>query len=582
MNSPDSNPPLDLDAAAEPLRTLRRGLERARGFALFIAVAANPAQRQRLIDHLQEACPAHRFHTVAIRPDTTDILEEVLKQAPTPDGPIMVVGLENAMPYDTPDHPVLANLNLRRPEWRERIPQPVVFWITPYLLGNLGRHAPDFLDWRSDTVHFPNIHPDDLRPLFAEAWRGGIDTSLPVTARLERIRDLESRIAGQSESVDPAVQRIVAQWKHELGTHYQMLGRFEDSIRVFENLLPLAWASSDRRNEATLLGNLGLGFNALGNSQKAIECHRHSIQILHELGDRQAEGDAVGNLGNAYAVLGDARKALECHEAHLAIARKVGDRRGEGHALVNIGVAQKELGNPRIAIEYYDQALAVHREIGDRRAEGDALNNLGVAYQTLGDPQKAIPYYEQRLDIARTIGDQRGESSAFGNLGNAHGLLGDPRTAIAFHERSLSIAQEIGDKQRIANAYGNIGVAHAAMGDPDKAIENYAKALTISREVGDRRRESLALGNLGNVHANFGDHVQAVDYYDHASRLARDTGDPRGQGNWLFNMALSLDSLRRRPEANARAEEALRIYEQIESPHAAKVRDQLARWHGAA
>ncbi|MBZ5628088.1 MAG: hypothetical protein LAO06_04395 [Acidobacteriia bacterium] len=58
----------------------------------------------------------------------------------------------------------------------------------------------------------------------------------------------------------------------------------------------------------------------------------------------------------------------------------------------------------------------------------------------------------------------------------------------------------------------------------------------------------------------------------------REIGDRRGEGYSHWNMALALDKLGERAPAIARAEAALRIFEEIESPHAAKVRQQLAAW----
>ena len=43
-------------------------------------------------------------------------------------------------------------------------------------------------------------------------------------------------------------------------------------------------------------------------------------------------------------------------------------------------------------------------------------------------------------------------------------------------------------------------------------------------------------------------------------------------------MSLALEKLGKQPEMIAHAEEALRICEQIESPHAAMVRKALAEW----
>jgi hypothetical protein len=49
----------------------------------------------------------------------------------------------------------------------------------------------------------------------------------------------------------------------------------------------------------------------------------------------------------------------------------------------------------------------------------------------------------------------------------------------------------------------------------------------------------------------------------------------------LWNSAMALEKLGDRAEAIARAEAALRIFEAIENPNAAKVRARLAEWRKA-
>ncbi len=88
------------------------------------------------------------------------------------------------------------------------------------------------------------------------------------------------------------------------------------------------------------------------------------------------------------------------------------------------------------------------------------------------------------------------------------------------------------------------------------------------------------MGNLGNAYADLGEPRRAIEYYEQHLAIAREIGDRRGEGNALFNMSLSLDQLGERAQAVAGAEAALQIYEQIESPHAKKVRAQLAQWRG--
>ncbi len=64
--------------------------------------------------------------------------------------------------------------------------------------------------------------------------------------------------------------------------------------------------------------------------------------------------------------------------------------------------------------------------------------------------------------------------------------------------------------------------------------------------------------------------------------IAREIGDRRGEGAALFKVSLSADNLGDRVRAIAMAEEALKIFEVIESPHAEMVRSQLVEWREQA
>jgi len=267
-------------------------------------------------------------------------------------------------------------------------------------------------------------------------------------------------------------------------------------------------------------------------------------------------------------------------EKIAAESHRLGDRRGEIGDLISLGNAKLETGDARGAIPHYEGALALAREIGDRFGEGNALGNLGLAYADLGDTRKAIEFYEQHRDIAREIGDRRGEGIALGNLGNAYLDLGDARKAIEFYEQHRDIAREIGDRRGEGNALGNLGLAYWQLGDARKAIEFHEQALALDREIGDRHGEGDDLGNLGLAYADMGDARKSIEFYEQHLAIAREIGDRRGEGSALFNSALALASLGEKAEAIRRAEAALRIFEAIEDPWAAKVRAKLTEWRG--
>lgn len=102
--------------------------------------------------------------------------------------------------------------------------------------------------------------------------------------------------------------------------------------------------------------------------------------------------------------------------------------------------------------------------------------------------------------------------------------------------------------------------------------------LVAARAQEDRYDEASSLNLLGLAYADLGDARKAIENYEQQLKITQVIGDRRGEGNALWNMSLALDSLGKRAEAVKLAEEALAIYEQIESPYAERVQRQLAEW----
>jgi tetratricopeptide (TPR) repeat protein len=154
-----------------------------------------------------------------------------------------------------------------------------------------------------------------------------------------------------------------------------------------------------------------------------------------------------------------------------------------------------------------------------------------------------------------------------------------PRERIEWLQIELTSARRLKNRGSEGAALGNLGIAYSNLGDNRQAIDLYEQRLVIAREIGDRRGEGAALGNLGLAYMNLGDYRKAIDLYEQQLVIAREIGFRLGEGNAIYNKALALDQLGQRKEAMDHAEAALRIYEQIESPTAAKVREWLDKWN---
>jgi tetratricopeptide (TPR) repeat protein len=333
------------------------------------------------------------------------------------------------------------------------------------------------------------------------------------------------------------------------------------------------------------------GGEAIKNGLARFDTERRNIEAGQEWAcQHSGEDEIAARLCNEYPDAGvyvlDLRQHPHEHilwlEAALTIAQQLHDRAAEGRHTGSLGNAYSKLGETRRAIEFYEQCLFITRELGNQWHEGTSLGNLGNRYLELGETRRAIEFYEQGLSIARKIGERREEGRILGNLGIAYAALGETRHAVEFYEQRLTIAREIGDRRGEANALGNLGSAYKDLGETRRAVEFHEQALTIDRELGDRRGEEAVLGNLGVAYAVLGETRRAVEFYQQQLLIAREIGDRRGEGNALGNIGLALDELGDRAGAIAHTEAALEIFEQIESPAAAKVRAVLAEWRGEA
>ncbi len=265
-------------------------------------------------------------------------------------------------------------------------------------------------------------------------------------------------------------------------------------------------------------------------------------------------------------------KKIETLESLLAeyqgLHQEKRNKQTEARLLNELANFLDSISEYRKAIDYYEQSLAISREIGDRSGEGGSLNNLGLTYRSLGEYRKAIEYHEQSLNISREMGNRLSEGNGLINLGNSYFSLGEYRKAIEYHEQSLVIAREIGDRLGEGSSLGSLGIAYDSLGEYRKAIEYHEQYLAISREIGDRSGEGGSLNNLGIAYHRLGEYRKAIEYHEQYLAISREIGDRSGEGGSLTNLGIAYNSLGEKEKACSLWNEAVKILEAIESPHA--------------
>jgi tetratricopeptide (TPR) repeat protein len=389
--------------------------------------------------------PVAAIEVVELAEKAKDPLEEVasvLEAGKT--GPVMVLGLEEAVPSSRPSHPVLHTLNLQRPEWRKRIPRPVVFWIPEYVLSLLGVEAPDFLDWRSDTIFFPAAEPM-LDFLTSDVWAGGLDGNLPAAHRRARMEELQSRLRAASvASTDRAVQAARSAWLTELGNH----------LRVF------------------------------GEMDAAENAYRKSLEIERELQRPANVAVAYNNLGTLALMRRRPELAAEMFEKSIAIDEQIENREGLAIGYSNLAAASSAQSSFARAEELFKKALELR--------ENPSPRDLAVAYSNLAHVQlrqnrieAAESLLKKTLRLSEESGDRLNLAAHYRFLAEAYFKRGDFKGAAGYLRKALAIDQEILYRDGMARDFALIGALEQTRGNPGRARRSFERALDLYRALGD-------------------------------------------------------------------------------------------------
>jgi tetratricopeptide (TPR) repeat protein len=362
--------------------------------------------------------PGVDIETVALDENTDHPLDAVLAQLDRgKTGPVMIVGLERSVPSDASEHPVLDALNLSRPDWVSELPRPLVFWVPDYLLGLIGREAPDFLDWRSDTLFFPEVPGEELVSLDSNIWLGEMNRLMPEAQRRSRIEELKSRLTHGCNYEDQVILAARADWLVELGRHLYSLDEWSAARESYLEAFGIEQELGRQDKIAGLIGNIAALDVSAGELERAEDGYRRALAIQENSKDRRGQIFTLGGLTELKLRAGLFEVAEElCLKAlELANDSDNGDALSYLYTLlVKIKLNQHDL---RAAREAAEKALATTQETASGLRNSNLMSTLGVLLFLEGDFARARQLMEEAESIARLLGDRTGLAGSLFLLG---------------------------------------------------------------------------------------------------------------------------------------------------------------------
>ena len=400
------------EVAGDALRLLRRSLQRSRGFALLLCVCELPTARNQFIANLSSAMPDVELITVDASDAGQDLLEALAAHVTDARPRAFMVVVADALLADPASaQRFLDTLNLRRAEWPHRVPHPVAFWLPRRHLGEVTRGAPDFFDWRSDTIDFPEVPDTALRPLGIREWKFGVDPRFSLEERNERLRELRSRIAAVADSTDEVIVRQRLAWWDEVADLEQVRGELDEALRIREREeLPSYQRLGDDRDIALTQGKIADILQYRGQLDEALRIReQEELPAYQRLGDIHSIAVTQGKIADILKARGQLDEALRIREQEqlpvyllLGDIREIAVTRGQ---IADILQARGQL-NEALCIREQEE-LPTFERLGDIHSLLFARANLALNLlqrTAPGDRERAEALLALALADARRLG----------------------------------------------------------------------------------------------------------------------------------------------------------------------------------
>lgn len=295
----------------------------------------------------------------------------------------------------------------------------------------------------------------------------------------------------------------------------------------------------------------------LGRNEDALAAFREMLKLAYRLDLKSKGGAAHNRIGRVYRAIGQLEEAMRNLGTGHALFDASSDQRGVASSLDDVGKVHWMRGAYDAAQRFMQRSLALRRELGDERSIALSLNNLGLVHQDSGRFDEALACFGEALQLRRTIEDAPGIAQTLNNLGTIHQDNGNHERAAVLWNEALGFARRVGDRMQEAVILTNLGESSYRCGRAEEAIAVLSKAEEISANLGDRILEAEILRGLAKAHLLTRDQAAAEGYVRRSVRLFEGARSKPFLGVALRTLA-EVHAASAEDGAGAKAEEAYR------------------------
>jgi tetratricopeptide (TPR) repeat protein/transcriptional regulator with XRE-family HTH domain len=350
-----------------------------------------------------------------------------------------------------------------------------------------------------------------------------------------------------------------------------------NQLLALQRLAVRAAGDADVPGSARALADLGGIAYLLGDLDGATGALARALVLHDQAGNRLGRAQVLRRQGVIAFATGDYDAADRALSAALELFRQVSDRRGEADTLLRIGLLRYETGQIEAAFAAQCAARDMCAELDDLLGQANALCWLGEVQRERGNHEEAIASTAAGLALYRELGDPWDAAGARSYLGTALRAAGRLDEALAEFGTALAVYQQAGDDYDEAGVLNQIGMLQTQTGDFASAADSLSRALAPYERWGSENGKAEVFNSMGELALAMGDIAEALRCHEMALAIAEDKEIMREEARAREGIGHARRAQGRPAEADGEFRSAYAIYDKLESPHAARLAELLAR-----
>ncbi|WP_299114861.1 tetratricopeptide repeat protein [uncultured Winogradskyella sp.] len=279
-------------------------------------------------------------------------------------------------------------------------------------------------------------------------------------------------------------KEFIARTKINYGVYLFNISKFEESIKVLEQLLIDFDELDNSYYKTVVLVNKGNALRELGYFEKALEDHIESLKIKEEINaDKESIAISYWNIGNLQDDVGRTEDAIAYYKKSKTLFKELNSE--SDTIILNIMIAEdlSKIKKTQDAIPLYKDAVNFFKKHNAKQDLAKIYSYLGTSYIEYDSLDVSLDYFQKGLAINKEYSEEAYIGLDLRQIGKIYLEKNQPKKAIPYFTESLEISKKLNLKGEISKNYESLAKAKASVNNYKEAYTNLLEYKTISEEI---------------------------------------------------------------------------------------------------